>query len=42
MSGKIFFSGRQSSDADHVSNGSGRGIVGKGKTDACRYDPGTL
>ena len=40
--GKIFISGRQSSDADHVSDGSGRGIMGKGKTDACRYDPGTL
>ena len=36
------YSGRKSSDADHVRNGSGRGAVGKGKTDACRYDPGTL
>ena len=32
----------ESSDAEHVSNGFGRGIVGKGKTDACRYNPGTL
>ncbi len=39
---KIFISSGESSDADHVPNGSGRGIVGKGKTDACRYNPGTL
>lgn len=26
--GEIFFSGRQSPDADYVPNGSGRGIVG--------------
>ena len=39
---KIFISGGESSDAEHVSNGFGRGIVGKGKTDACRYNPGTL
>ena len=40
--GKIFISGWESSDADHVSNGFGRGVVGKRETDAYRHDPGTL
>ena len=37
-----FISGWESSDADHVSNGFGRGVVGKRETDAYRHDPGTL
>ena len=41
-SGKIFVSGRKSSDADHVRNGSGRGAVGKGKQMLADTIRGTL